>query len=65
MSYEFLVFMIAQMAFYVSTIQPGSITMMVRKMDKFLFLPAAPRFPAEITTITFDIDNNIMKEAVC
>ena len=52
-----------QMAFYVSTVQPGSITLMFRKIDKVLFLPAVTRFPAELTTVTFDVDSNVMKES--
>ena len=53
------------MSFYVSTVQPGSITMMVRKMIKIPFLPAVPAVPAEISTLTFNITDNVMKEDVC
>jgi hypothetical protein len=53
------------MAFYVSTVQPGNITIMVRKMIKIPFLPAVPAVPAEISDLTFDVNNNIMKESVC
>lgn len=64
-SYYITCFYGYEMSFYVSTVQPGSITMMVRKMIKIPFLPAVPAVPAEISTLTFNITDNVMKEDVC